>query len=177
MGMIFGAIGGMKIGRGNRSTRRKPAPAPLCPPLIPHDQTRARTPGRRCGSRRITAWAMARPSWRDSVVSYGLDLFGFGYIPVEGSCEHGNEPSGSLKFWDILQWLRDWQFLNKNSAPWSYWIPLRHCSDTPMPSRMECVCVCVCVCVCATETGSSKLQALSLARIIPGVGLSQRRWV
>jgi hypothetical protein len=32
-----GAIGGMKIGRGNRSTRRKPAPAPLCPPQIPHD--------------------------------------------------------------------------------------------------------------------------------------------
>jgi hypothetical protein len=25
-----GAIGGMKIGRGNRSTRNKPAPAPLC---------------------------------------------------------------------------------------------------------------------------------------------------
>jgi hypothetical protein len=33
----------MKIGRGNRSTRRKPAPAPLCPPQIPLDQTRART--------------------------------------------------------------------------------------------------------------------------------------
>jgi hypothetical protein len=30
-------IAGMKIGRGNRSTRRKPAPAPLCPPQIPHD--------------------------------------------------------------------------------------------------------------------------------------------
>jgi hypothetical protein len=44
-----GAIGGMKIGRGNRSTRRKPGPAPLCPPQIPHDQTRARTPGRRGG--------------------------------------------------------------------------------------------------------------------------------
>jgi hypothetical protein len=29
-----GAIGGMKIGRGNRCTRRKPAPAPLCPPQI-----------------------------------------------------------------------------------------------------------------------------------------------
>jgi hypothetical protein len=39
-----GEIGGMKIGRGNRSTRRKPAPAPLYPPQIPHDQTRARTP-------------------------------------------------------------------------------------------------------------------------------------
>jgi hypothetical protein len=38
-----GAIGGIKIGRGNRSTRRKAAPAPLCPPQIPHDQNRART--------------------------------------------------------------------------------------------------------------------------------------
>jgi hypothetical protein len=38
-----GVIGGMKIGRGNRSTRRKPDPAPFCPPQIPLDQTRART--------------------------------------------------------------------------------------------------------------------------------------
>jgi hypothetical protein len=30
-----GKIGGMKIGRGNRSTRKKPAPAPLCPPQNP----------------------------------------------------------------------------------------------------------------------------------------------
>jgi hypothetical protein len=44
-----GAIGGMKIGRENRSTRRKPAPAPLCPPQIPHEQTRDRTPGRSGG--------------------------------------------------------------------------------------------------------------------------------
>jgi hypothetical protein len=32
-----GEIGGMKIGRGNRITLRKPAPAPLCLPQIPHD--------------------------------------------------------------------------------------------------------------------------------------------
>jgi hypothetical protein len=32
-----GEIGGIKIDRGNRSTWRKPAPAPLCPPQIPHD--------------------------------------------------------------------------------------------------------------------------------------------
>jgi hypothetical protein len=50
-----GAIGGMKIGRGNRSTRRKPAPAPLCPPQIPHDQTRARTRAAVVGSQRLTA--------------------------------------------------------------------------------------------------------------------------
>jgi hypothetical protein len=30
-----GEIGGM-IGRGNRSTRRKPAPVPLCPPQTSH---------------------------------------------------------------------------------------------------------------------------------------------
>jgi hypothetical protein len=29
-------IGGMMIGMGNRSTRRKPAPLPLYPPEIPH---------------------------------------------------------------------------------------------------------------------------------------------
>jgi hypothetical protein len=38
-----GAVGGMRIGRGNRSTGRKPAPAPLCPPQIPHDLIWART--------------------------------------------------------------------------------------------------------------------------------------
>jgi hypothetical protein len=34
-----GAVGGVRIGRGNRSTRRKPAPVPLRPPEIPHDLT------------------------------------------------------------------------------------------------------------------------------------------
>jgi hypothetical protein len=38
------AIGGMKIGRGNL------APAPLCPPQIPHEQTRARTRAAAVGS-------------------------------------------------------------------------------------------------------------------------------
>jgi hypothetical protein len=47
-----GEISGMKIDRGNRSTRRKPAPAPLCPPQIPHDQTRARTRPAAVGSQR-----------------------------------------------------------------------------------------------------------------------------
>jgi hypothetical protein len=31
-----GDIGGMKIGWGTRSTRRKPVPVPLCPPQIAH---------------------------------------------------------------------------------------------------------------------------------------------
>jgi hypothetical protein len=48
-----GEIGGM-IGKGNRSTRRKSAPVPLCPPQIPHAaRTRTRTAG--VGSQRLTA--------------------------------------------------------------------------------------------------------------------------
>jgi hypothetical protein len=56
-----GAIVGMRNDRGNRSTRRKPVPEPLCPPQILHDLTRARTRAAIVGSRRLTAWAMARP--------------------------------------------------------------------------------------------------------------------
>jgi hypothetical protein len=33
---------------------------------------------------------------------YKLDQSGLGQGPVEGSCEHGNEPSGSIKFWKFL---------------------------------------------------------------------------
>jgi hypothetical protein len=48
-----GEIGGM-IGRGNRSTRRKPAPVPLCPPQTPHAaRTRARVAA--VESQRLTA--------------------------------------------------------------------------------------------------------------------------
>jgi hypothetical protein len=40
-----GDLGGRTLGRENRSTPRKPAPAPLCPPQIPLDQTRAAAVG------------------------------------------------------------------------------------------------------------------------------------
>jgi hypothetical protein len=53
------------IGRGSRSTRRKPAPVPLCPPQIPH-AARTRTRAVAVGSQRLTAWATAGPNfmWR-----------------------------------------------------------------------------------------------------------------
>jgi hypothetical protein len=50
-----GEFGGLKIGRGSRSTRRKPATAPLYPPQILLDQTRARTRTAAMGSQRLTA--------------------------------------------------------------------------------------------------------------------------
>jgi hypothetical protein len=43
----YGVVGGMRIGRGNRSTRRKPAPVSLCSPQIPHDL--GSNPGRHGG--------------------------------------------------------------------------------------------------------------------------------
>jgi hypothetical protein len=48
-----GEIGGI-IGKGNRSTRRKPAPVPLCPPQTPH-AARTRTRAAVVGSQRLTA--------------------------------------------------------------------------------------------------------------------------
>jgi hypothetical protein len=49
-----GALGG-KLSRGNRNTRRKPAPVPLCPPQIPYDLSRTRTRASTVGSQRLTA--------------------------------------------------------------------------------------------------------------------------
>jgi hypothetical protein len=49
-----GKIGGMMIGRGNRRTRRKFAPGPLCPPQTPH-AARTRTRAVVVGSQRLTA--------------------------------------------------------------------------------------------------------------------------
>jgi hypothetical protein len=36
---------------------------------------------------------------------------------VEGSFEHGNELSGSIKFWEFPEWLHNGQLLKKGTAP------------------------------------------------------------
>jgi hypothetical protein len=36
---------------------------------------------------------------------------------VEGSCEHGIEPSGSIKCWEVLEGLHNWGLLKQDSAP------------------------------------------------------------
>jgi hypothetical protein len=33
---------------------------------------------------------------------------------VKGSYEHGDEPSSSIKYGDLLEWLSDWQLLKKD---------------------------------------------------------------
>jgi hypothetical protein len=51
-----GAVGGIRIGRGNRSTRRKPVPMSLFPSQIPNDVTFAGNRAAAVGSQRLTAW-------------------------------------------------------------------------------------------------------------------------
>jgi hypothetical protein len=63
-----GEIGGMMIGRGNRSTQRRPAPVPLCPPQTPH-AARTRTRTAAVGSERLTAWATVLPNLEWLVLS------------------------------------------------------------------------------------------------------------
>jgi hypothetical protein len=36
---------------------------------------------------------------------------------VEGSCKHGNESSGSIRYWEFFGWLHNWRLLNKGSVP------------------------------------------------------------
>jgi hypothetical protein len=61
-------VGGIRIRGGNRSTRRKAAPVPLCPPQIPHDLTGVWTVTSEVGSRQLVAWATTRTSHRPLIL-------------------------------------------------------------------------------------------------------------
>jgi hypothetical protein len=37
---------------------------------------------------------------------------------VEGSCECGNEPSGTINCWESIEWLHSWWALEYYSSPW-----------------------------------------------------------
>jgi hypothetical protein len=51
---------------------------------------------------------------------HGLDSYDSWKRHVAGSCKHGNEPWGSIKFLGFLDYLRLCQLLKKGSAQWSY---------------------------------------------------------
>jgi hypothetical protein len=48
-----------------------------------------------------------------------LDLYGSGYGPVAGSCEHNNDLSGSIKGGEFLDWLSEDWLPKKDSVPCS----------------------------------------------------------
>jgi hypothetical protein len=41
----------------------------------------------------------------------GMDWIDLAQGPVESSCEHGNEPSGCIKCWEVLEELPNWRLL------------------------------------------------------------------
>jgi hypothetical protein len=49
----------------------------------------------------------------------GLDASGSGQGTVLRSCEHGNEPSSSIKGGEFIDSLSACQLLKNDSAPWS----------------------------------------------------------
>jgi hypothetical protein len=36
---------------------------------------------------------------------------------VEGLCERGDEPAGSIKCWEVVEGLHNWKLLKNGSAP------------------------------------------------------------
>jgi hypothetical protein len=70
------AVGVMRIGRENRSTRRKPAPVPFCPPQIPHNLTWPRT--------RAAAFLWINASWRRWKSNFAKVIFGSQNQGVKG---------------------------------------------------------------------------------------------
>jgi hypothetical protein len=96
----YGAVGGMRIGRGNQSTRRKPAhPVPLCPPQIPHDLTLGFNPDRRGGK-----LATNRLSYGTATSSNLYDLYSY------------NTNGQFMILWEMnfsLSWSNDFFFFEK----------------------------------------------------------------
>jgi hypothetical protein len=50
---------------------------------------------------------------RDRIGWCGLARSGSGYGPLDDSCEHGDEPSISIKCWGILEWLHNSRLLKE----------------------------------------------------------------
>ena len=57
------------------------------------------------------------------MLGYGLDRAGSGQGQVAGTCEFGNEPSGSIKCGEFLDQLQAGQLLKKDSAAWNNRLP------------------------------------------------------
>jgi hypothetical protein len=63
-----------------------------------------------------------RRRWTDNIkmdrIEYcGLDWSGSGWVQLESSCKLGNEPSGSIKYWETTEWLHNLWPLEWYSAP------------------------------------------------------------
>jgi hypothetical protein len=85
----YGAVGGMRIGREHRSTQRKPAPVPLCPPQIPQIES-----GPQMWQADYFAWVMARPP--------GLYHLPRVWNKVIRDCKWGSAVRSPLELWNVI---------------------------------------------------------------------------
>jgi hypothetical protein len=55
---------------------------------------------------------------------------------VESFSEWGNKPPGSIKCWEVTEWLHNWRPLEQCSAPWSYLVAavIYRINEQRMPS-------------------------------------------
>jgi hypothetical protein len=114
-----GAVGGMRIGRENRITRRKTAPVPLDPPQIPHDLTWVRTRAAAVGNQRLTAWAIARSLQSQS------DRFSWTHNQCQSCVMPLNERNTNF----IFEFTTTTTNNNNNN---------NNDNNTPLPSQMSC---------------------------------------
>jgi hypothetical protein len=125
-----GATGGMKIGMGNRSTRRKPAPAPLCPPQIPLDQIKAciQTNRQTNGEnfKILCSIKLRRQQHFTSYVYTGHDAFNtrlpvtFGGTHLTFSCMDANRRGLKIAYGIITPWCCSPAIFEPNDGFWRY---------------------------------------------------------
>jgi hypothetical protein len=78
-----GAVGGVRIGRGNRSTRRKPAPVPVRPPQInPTWPDRDSNPGRSGGKPATNRLSYGTPN----ILSYITLHYNLWHVTLHYNC-------------------------------------------------------------------------------------------
>jgi hypothetical protein len=111
-------------------------PQPLCPPQIPHDLTLARIRSATLRSRRLTAWAMARPHCLTSAVVCARCFWAKNRFM--GTCEM------SFKFYrpHVTRFLRvDSLMVVYNSRPWNTAALQDNVSrEQPLPQRQCHMC-------------------------------------
>ena len=62
-------------------------------------------------------------------------IFVSGYGPVASSCEHGNQPSSSIKSSEFLGQLKNYWLLKKKSAPCRWLLPPRNWTSVPFQNK------------------------------------------
>jgi hypothetical protein len=55
--------------------------------------------------------------WVNNIKMYLREIAWNGMDWIDLGQDHSNEPSGSIKFWEIFEYLQNWRLLQKGSAP------------------------------------------------------------